>query len=168
MYLRLGHEQGQVLYQLFVWDLRNHQKRIHHLRVWKEVKSRTVSSIDLDKLNRTDTMFARLGSGIYSYLDPSLADVWAVSTTSSPFRVMLECEVSLLPPRTKPPRFSSILQSVSHRPPFTRPGLIFTPSISSVRTGRWSACRGPMRSHPGISYSTPNFRRPHLQHPMVS
>lgn len=57
----------------------------------------------------------RFGSGVYSYLDPSLADRHAVSTTSSPYRVMLLCEVNLLPLRMKPPQFSAIVQSVSRR-----------------------------------------------------
>jgi len=51
------------------------------------------------------------GSGIYSYLEPSLADRHAVSTTSSPYRVMLACEVNLLPSRVKSPKFSGIVQS---------------------------------------------------------
>jgi len=53
----------------------------------------------------------RLGPGVYSYLDPSLADKYAVSTTSSPYRVMLACEVNLLPSRVQPPKFSGIVQS---------------------------------------------------------
>jgi len=53
----------------------------------------------------------RFGSGIYSYLEPSLADRWAVPTTSSPYMMMLACEVTLLPPQVRPPRFSGILQS---------------------------------------------------------
>ena len=36
-----------------------------------------------------------------------------MSTTSSPYRVMLVCEVSLPPPQVRPPRFSGIVQSVS-------------------------------------------------------
>ena len=59
-------------------------------------------------------MPARFGLGIYSYLEPSLADRWAVTTTSSPYRVMLVCEVDFLPPHVKPPESSGILQSVSH------------------------------------------------------
>ena len=56
----------------------------------------------------------RCGSGVYSYLEPSLADRHAVSTTTSPYRVMLVCEVDLPPPRVQPPKFSGIVQSVSY------------------------------------------------------
>lgn len=56
----------------------------------------------------------RFGTGVYSYLEPSLADRHAVSTTSSPYRVMLACEVNLPPPQVQPPKFSGIVQSVSH------------------------------------------------------
>jgi hypothetical protein len=52
-----------------------------------------------------------LGNGVYSYLDPALADRWALSTTSSPYRVMIGCEVNVLPPRQKPPMFSGLCQS---------------------------------------------------------
>lgn len=67
----------------------------------------------------------RFGPGVYSYLDPSLADRHAVSTTTSPYRVMLSCEVNLLPHRVQPPKFSGIVQSVSccaYKPSI--PGLI--------------------------------------------
>lgn len=35
----------------------------------------------------------RHGSGVYSYLDPALADGFATSCTSSPYRVMIACDV---------------------------------------------------------------------------
>lgn len=35
----------------------------------------------------------RHGAGIYSYLDPALADGFATSCTSSPYRVMIACDV---------------------------------------------------------------------------
>jgi len=53
----------------------------------------------------------QFGSGVYSYLEPSLADRHAVTTTSSPYRVMLACEVSLPPSRVQPPKSSGIVQS---------------------------------------------------------
>ena len=56
----------------------------------------------------------RFGSGVYSYLESSLADRHAVSTTTSPYRVMLACEVDLLPPRVQPPKFAGIAHSVSY------------------------------------------------------
>jgi len=62
------------------------------------------------------TNSGRFGSGVYSYLDPSLADKWAVSTTSSPYKVMLACEVNLLPPRQKPPMFSGLCSSQEKGP----------------------------------------------------
>jgi len=37
----------------------------------------------------------RYGTGIYSYFDPSMADKFATSSLSSPYRVMLGCEVSV-------------------------------------------------------------------------
>jgi len=58
----------------------------------------------------------RFGPGVYSYVDPSLADRHAVSTTSSPYRVMLACEVNLLPPQVQPPKFSRIVQSHEEGP----------------------------------------------------
>ncbi|KAF9643752.1 hypothetical protein BDM02DRAFT_3122987 [Thelephora ganbajun] len=53
----------------------------------------------------------RFGSGVYSYLEPSLADRHAVSTISSSYRVMLACEVNLLPHRVQPPISSEVVQS---------------------------------------------------------
>jgi len=35
----------------------------------------------------------RYGPGTYSYLDPTLADVWSTSCTTSPYRVMIACDV---------------------------------------------------------------------------
>ena len=63
----------------------------------------------------------RRGSGVYSYLEPSLADRHAVSTMSSPYRVMLACEVDLPPPQVQPPKFSGIVQSVSYWAGFLKP-----------------------------------------------
>ncbi|CAL1717324.1 unnamed protein product [Somion occarium] len=37
----------------------------------------------------------RYGNGIYSYLDPALADIHATSTTTSPYRAMIACDVSI-------------------------------------------------------------------------
>ncbi|KAJ7145072.1 hypothetical protein C8R43DRAFT_1130148 [Mycena crocata] len=37
----------------------------------------------------------RFGEGIYSYRNPSLADVHATSATSSPYRVMIACDVAV-------------------------------------------------------------------------
>ncbi|KAJ6544999.1 hypothetical protein DFH09DRAFT_1509327 [Mycena vulgaris] len=37
----------------------------------------------------------RFGEGIYSYRNPSLADVHATSATSTPYRVMIACDVSV-------------------------------------------------------------------------
>lgn len=39
----------------------------------------------------------RYGEGIYSYLDPSIADRHATSCTSSPYRVMIACDVFVTP-----------------------------------------------------------------------
>lgn len=94
------------------------------------------------------------GSGVYSYLEPSLADRWAVSTMSSRYRVMLACEVVLLPHNVKPPKSSGILQSVSHsmRPFVSRSHTDTT--NRSTRKVRLSSCQGPKRSHPSFSYCT--------------
>lgn len=40
----------------------------------------------------------RYGSGIYSYFDPSMADRFATSSLSSPYRAMLLCEVNIPTP----------------------------------------------------------------------
>lgn len=106
----------------------------------------------------------RCGSGVYSYLEPSLADRHAVSTTSSPYRVMLACEVNLLPPRVQPPKFSGIAQSVSYSTYHS--GITPTLSISSTRMGRRSSCQQLRRSSPSISYSTPNLQIPHPRDPV--
>ncbi|KAH6913473.1 hypothetical protein BKA70DRAFT_1262984 [Coprinopsis sp. MPI-PUGE-AT-0042] len=37
----------------------------------------------------------RFGDGIYSYRNPALADLFATSCTSSPYRVMIACDVSV-------------------------------------------------------------------------
>lgn len=43
----------------------------------------------------------RFGDGIYSYRNPALADVFATSCLSSPYRVMIVCEVVVEPWQTK-------------------------------------------------------------------
>jgi len=58
----------------------------------------------------------RFGLGVYSYLEPSLADKHAVSTTSSPYRAMLACEVNLPPPRAQLPKNSEIVKSGEEGP----------------------------------------------------
>ena len=55
------------------------------------------------------------GDGIYSYRNPALADVFATSCTSSPYRVMIVCDVVVEPRQTKVDKVrhlttSSILQ----------------------------------------------------------
>jgi hypothetical protein len=37
----------------------------------------------------------RFGDGIYSYRNPALADLFATSCTSSPYRVMIACDVAV-------------------------------------------------------------------------
>jgi len=54
---------------------------------------------------------ARWESGVDSYLDPSQADKRAVSTSSSPHRVMISCEVSLPPPRVELSKSSTVVKS---------------------------------------------------------
>ncbi|KAF9479969.1 hypothetical protein BDN70DRAFT_857581 [Pholiota conissans] len=39
----------------------------------------------------------RFGEGIYSYRNPALADRFATSCTSSPYRVMIACDASVMP-----------------------------------------------------------------------
>jgi hypothetical protein len=39
----------------------------------------------------------RFGDGIYSYRNPALADDFATSCTSSPYRVMIACDVVVEP-----------------------------------------------------------------------
>ncbi|TEB34610.1 hypothetical protein FA13DRAFT_1491737 [Coprinellus micaceus] len=45
----------------------------------------------------TSTSQGRFGDGIYSYRNPALADRFATSCTSSPYRVMIACDVSVEP-----------------------------------------------------------------------
>lgn len=40
---------------------------------------------------------SRFGDGIYSYRNPALADRFATSCTSSPYRVIIACDVSVEP-----------------------------------------------------------------------
>ena len=111
----------------------------------------------------------RFGPGVYSYLEPSLADKHAVSTMSSPYRVMLACEVNLPPPRVQPSESSEIVESVSHHSyTLSCPDQIQTLSIHRMRTVRWSSCQERRRSFPSISYSTPNPRPPHPRDLMVA
>ena len=92
---------------------------------------------------------ARFGPGIYSYLKPSLADRWAVC--SPPHRVMLACEVKLLPTQVKPSESSGILRSVSYYHVPSCPGLIRTLPTYSTKKDRWCMCQGLRRSHQSIS-----------------
>ena len=96
-------------------------------------------------------------------------DKHAVSTTSSPYRVMLACEVSLPDPRVQIPRSSGIVKSVSHYThTYSYPSLIRTLSICSMSRVRWSSCQERRRSFPHISYSTPNPQSPHPRGLMVA
>jgi len=40
------------------------------------------------------------GDGVYSYRNPALADNFATSCTSSPYRVMIACDVTVEPAQT--------------------------------------------------------------------
>lgn len=135
------------------------------------VKSNSGRSAD-SLVSRRDPLltrvFIRFGDGVYSYLESSQADRHAVSTMSSPFRVMLGCEVNL-PPRVQLPKSSGIVQSVSHPTCDPSPPCLIRPlSNRSTRMVRRSSYREPRQSFPSTSYSTPNPRPPHQRNLMVS
>ena len=51
MYLRPGHERREVLHLAFMRDLRDHQKRLHRLRVWNKIEFRKVGGTDTQPVN---------------------------------------------------------------------------------------------------------------------
>ena len=55
----------------------------------------------------------RYGRGIYSYFDPSMADRFATSSISSPYRAMLACEVNVPAPDSNASRSPLVVKSVS-------------------------------------------------------
>ena len=55
----------------------------------------------------------RYGKGIYSYFDPSMADMFATSSITSPYRVMLECEVNVPAANSNASKSPMVVRSVS-------------------------------------------------------
>ena len=51
MYLRPGLKQREILHLGIVRDLRDHQKRVHRLRVWGKIQFGTVSRIHTRSLS---------------------------------------------------------------------------------------------------------------------
>ena len=52
----------------------------------------------------------RFGDGIYSYRNPALADRFATSCTSSPYRVMIACDVSVEPEQCSMDEVSGVVR----------------------------------------------------------
>lgn len=61
----------------------------------------------------------RYGKGIYSYFDPSMADGFATSSISSPYRVMLACEVNVPATNSNASKSPMVAKSVSRWIPCT-------------------------------------------------
>ena len=59
----------------------------------------------------------RYGKGIYSYFDPSMADRFATSSTSSPYRAMLACEVNIPATHSNASKSPMVVKSVSAQIP---------------------------------------------------
>ena len=59
----------------------------------------------------------RYGKGIYSYFDPSMADKFATSSASSPYRAMLACEVNVPAPDSNASKSPMVVKSVSTKVP---------------------------------------------------
>ena len=55
----------------------------------------------------------RYGKGIYSYFDPSMADRFATSSVSSPYRAVLACEVNIPAVNSNASRSPIVAKSVS-------------------------------------------------------
>jgi len=55
----------------------------------------------------------RYGVGIYSYFDPSMADRFATSSLSSPYRAMLACEVNVPAVNSNASKSPMVVHSVS-------------------------------------------------------
>jgi len=51
MYLRPGHERREVLHLALMRDLRDHQKRLHLLRVWNKIEFGKVGGTDTQPIN---------------------------------------------------------------------------------------------------------------------
>jgi hypothetical protein len=51
--------------------------------------------------NETHPSGISFGDGVYSYRNPALADNFATSCTSSPYRVMIACDVAVEPAQTR-------------------------------------------------------------------
>jgi len=56
MYLRPRHEQHEVLRLGVMWDLHDHQKRVHSLRVWSQVQFRAVRGTEIQPLNMKNAL----------------------------------------------------------------------------------------------------------------
>jgi hypothetical protein len=55
----------------------------------------------------------RYGKGIYSYFDPSMADRFATSSITSPYRAMLVCEVNVPATDSNASKSPMVVKSVS-------------------------------------------------------
>lgn len=72
----------------------------------------------------------RYGKGIYSYFDPSMADRFATSSISSPYRAILACEVNVPAMDSNASRSPLVVKSVS---------AWVTPEVTSGSSPRWFA-----------------------------
>lgn len=59
----------------------------------------------------------RYGKGIYSYFDPSMADRFATSSASSPYRAILACEVNVPATDSNASKSPMVVKSVSTQVP---------------------------------------------------
>jgi hypothetical protein len=93
MYMRSGYKTSLVMRHTCLWYLQHCQILLQRVRIRGTSQYRKVSSAGkcLDKILRTDSR--RFGDGVYSYRNPALADIFATSCTTSPFRVMIVADV---------------------------------------------------------------------------
>jgi hypothetical protein len=60
----------------------------------------------------------RYGNGIYTYFNPAMADMFATSSPSSPFKAMLLCEVNIPGTRSNAQKSPVVVESVSPFGPY--------------------------------------------------
>jgi hypothetical protein len=66
---------------------------VQEFRIWDCPEHRQVSRPQILQLENIDKkLHSRYGAGIYSYLNPALADGFSTSCTTSPYRVMIACD----------------------------------------------------------------------------
>jgi hypothetical protein len=95
MRLRSGGKQCSPLRPTVMWNMHDCQVHFPRVRFRDSTQYRTVRGLIRRAFANLINLLFRSGTGIYSYQDPAKADRFSTSCTTSPYRVMIACDVTV-------------------------------------------------------------------------